>query len=95
MAQYVKPNIGIVINVNETHIEILGSIENIAKAKGELVQAIQSGTVILNADNFYTAEMKNLANDGVKILTYGLDNAADLIAENISVTGNATQFILK
>lgn len=96
LAQYVKPNIGIVINVNETHIEILGSIENIAKAKGEMVQAIQAGgTVILNADNFYTAEMKKLANDGVKILTYGLDNAADLTAENISVTGNATQFILK
>ena len=95
LAQYVKPNIGIVINVNETHIEILGSIENIAKAKGEMVQAIQAGgTVILNADNFYTAKMKKLANDGVKILTYGLDNAADLIAENISVTGNATQFIL-
>ena len=96
LAQYVKPNIGIVINVNETHIEILGSIENIAKAKGEMVEAIQAGgTVILNADNFYTSEMKKLANDGVKILTYGLDNTADLTAENISVTGNATQFILK
>ncbi len=96
LAQYVKPNIGIVINVNETHIEILGSIENIARAKGELVQAIQSGgTVILNADNFYTAEMKKLANTGVKILTYGIDNAADLTAENISTNGNATNFILK
>ncbi len=96
LAQYVKPNIGIVINVNETHIEILGSIENIAKAKGELVQAIQAGgTVILNADNFYTAEMKKLANSGVKILTYGIDNAADLTAENISTDGNSTNFILK
>ena len=95
LAQYVKPTIGIVINVNETHIEILGSIENIAKAKGELVQAIQAGgTVILNADNFYTAEMKKIANDGVKILTYGLDNAADLTAENLSVTGGNTNFIL-
>lgn len=95
LAQYVKPNIGIVINVNETHIEILGSIENIARAKGELVQAIQGGgTVILNADNFYTAEMKKLANSGVKILTYGLDNAADLNAENILVHGNLTNFIL-
>ena len=95
LAQYVKPNIGIVINVNETHIEILGSIENIARAKGELVQAIQAGgTVILNADNFYTAEMKKLANSGVKILTYGIDNAADLTAENISTNGNATNFIL-
>jgi UDP-N-acetylmuramoyl-tripeptide--D-alanyl-D-alanine ligase/murE/murF fusion protein len=95
LAQYVKPNIGIVINVNETHIEILGSIENIAKAKGELVQAIQAGgTVILNADNPYTLDMKKIANDGVKILTYGLDNAADLTAENISVDGGNTNFVL-
>ena len=95
LAQYVKPNIGIVINVNETHIEILGSIENIARAKGELVQAIQAGgTVILNADNFYTAEMKKLANPGTKILTYGIDNAADLTAENISVNESTTNFIL-
>ena len=95
LAQYVKPSIGIVINVNETHIEILGSIENIARAKGELVEAIPAGgTVILNADNFYTAEMKKIANSGVKILTYGIDNAADLTAENISTNGNATNFIL-
>lgn len=95
LAQYVKPTIGIVINVNETHIEILGSIENIARAKGELVQAVQGGTVILNADNFYTAEMKKIANPGTKILTYGLDNAADLTAENIFVSGNSTLFDLK
>ena len=95
LAQYVKPNIGIVINVTETHIEILGSMENIARAKGELVQAIQGGgTVILNADNIYTAEMKKLAAPNVKILTYGLDNTADLTAENISVSGGVTNFIL-
>lgn len=96
LAQCVKPNIGIVTNVNETHIEILGSIENIARAKSELVQAIDAGgTVILNADNFHTAEMKKIANDGVKILTYGLENAADLTAENISINGSLTNFTLK
>ena len=95
LAQFVKPTIGIVINVNETHIEILGSIENIARAKGELVQAIHGGTIILNADNFYTAEMKKIANPGTKILTYGLDNAANLTAENIFVNGNSTLFDLK
>lgn len=96
LAQYVKPNIAIVTNVNETHIEILGSLENIARAKSELVQAIQAGgTVILNADNFYTAEMKKVANSGVKILTYGIENAADLTAENILIDGSSTSFILK
>ena len=96
LAKVVKPTIGIVTNVSEAHIELLGSIENIARAKGELVEAIQSGgTIILNADNIYTLEMKNLAHDGVKIVTYGLENqSADLVAKNILIGSVATEFTL-
>ncbi len=95
LAKIVKPNIGIVINVNETHIEILKSVENIAKAKGELVEAIPSGgTVILNADNDFTAEMKKLAKNGVKIITYGIENPADLTAKNIVIEDTSTEFRL-
>lgn len=96
LAKYVKPTIAIVTNVNETHIEILGSIENIAKAKSELVESVQSGgTVILNADNKFTLAMKNLVKDGVKIITYGLENSADLMVENILIENNSTKFNLK
>ena len=95
LAKIVKPNIGIVINVNETHIEILKSVENIAKAKGELVEAIPSGgAVILNADNDFTAEMKKLAKNGVKIITYGIENPADLTAKNIVIEDTSTEFRL-
>ena len=96
LAKYVQPTIGIVTNVNETHIEILGSIENIAKAKGELVEAIPSGgTVILNADDKNVAAMKNLAKPNVKILTYGIENAADFTAENIIIGEVSTDFSVK
>ena len=96
LAKIVQPNIGIVTNVNETHIEILKSVENIAKAKGELVEAIpEGGTVILNADNKFTADMKKLAKPGVKIITYGIENPADLMAEKILVCDSSTDFNLK
>ena len=96
LAKYVQPTIGIVTNVNETHIEILGSIENIAKAKGELVEAIpEGGTVILNADDKNVAAMKNLAKPNVKILTYGIENAADFTAENIVIGEVSTDFSVK
>jgi len=95
LAQVVRPTIGIITNVSETHIELLGSIENIAKAKGELVEAIQSGgTIILNADNPHTAAMKNLAREGVKVLTYSLECDADFIAKNILIGSVSTEFIL-
>ena len=95
LAQVVKPTIGIVTNVSEAHIELLGSIENIARAKGELVEAIQAGgTIILNADNVHTVGMKNLVRDGVKILTYGLENEADFVAKNILIGSVSTEFTL-
>ena len=95
LAKIVKPTIGIVTNVSEAHIELLGSIENIARAKGELVEAIKSGgTIILNADNPHTAEMKNLAGEGVHVVTYGLENPADLNASNILIGSVATEFTL-
>ena len=95
LAKVVKPTIGIVTNVSETHIELLGSIENIARAKGELVEAIKSGgTIILNADNKHTAEMRTLAGAGVKVMTYGLENPADVTAKDVLIGSVSTEFTL-
>lgn len=79
LAPFAAPEIGIVTNVGETHVELLGSIENIARAKGELVEAIPAGgTVILNNDNPYTAAMKDRAAEGVRVVTFGMDSDADV-----------------
>ncbi len=81
LAPFAAPEIGIVTNVGETHIELLGSIENIAKAKAELVEAIPAGgTVILNNDNPYTAAMKDKVREGVRVVTFGIDEDADIKA---------------
>ena len=95
LAKVVRPTIGIVTNVSEAHIELLGSIENIARAKGELVEAIPNGgTIILNADNPHTAGMKNLAGAGVNVVTYGLEAPADISAKNILIGNVSTEFTL-
>ena len=58
LAPMAEPDIGIITNVGETHIELLGSIENIAQAKGEMAEAIPAGgTLIINNDNPYTSAM--------------------------------------
>ena len=93
LAPFAAPSIGIVTNVGETHIELLGSIENIAKAKSELVEAIPcGGTVILNNDNPYTAAMKDKAAQGVKVITFGIDKDADIKADNLVSNDNNTTF---
>lgn len=93
LAPLVEPTIGIVTNVGETHIELLGSVENIAKAKGELVEAIPAGgTVILNNDNEYVAKMRAKVKEGVRVNTFGIDNAADVRGGNIRTAENRTTF---
>ncbi len=95
LAEVVRPTIGIVTNVSEAHIELLGSLENIAKAKGELVTAIPAGgTIILNADNRYTAAMKNFAGEGVNVITYSLEQPADVTARDVLIGSVSTEFTL-
>lgn len=93
LAPIAAPSIGVVINVGETHMELLGSMENIAKAKAELVEAIPAGgTVILNNDNKYTAAMKDKCNEGVKVITFGIDQEADIKAFDVAGGVTDTKF---
>ena len=96
LAKIAQPQIGIVTNVGETHMELLGSLENIAKAKAELVEAIPAGgTVILNADNRYVAGMRNQAAEGVRVLTFGIEQLADVRGEAIRTEGRMTKFMVE
>ena len=93
MAPMARPDIGIVTNVGETHMELLGSMENIAKAKAEMVEAVQpGGTVILNVDNSYVAAMASFVQPGVRLLTFGIDKIADIRGGNIQTDGQVTHF---
>lgn len=81
LAKIAQPTIGVVTNVSETHIELLGSIENIARAKSELARYPKLQTLILNADDRFVLPMKELSS--AKILTFGLKNKnADVFCES-------------
>ncbi|MBP1763087.1 MAG: UDP-N-acetylmuramoylalanyl-D-glutamyl-2,6-diaminopimelate/D-alanyl-D-alanyl ligase [Firmicutes bacterium] len=87
-----EPTVGIITNVSETHMELLGSIENIARAKSELVEAIPAdGLVVLNADNPYVLGMKEQAS--CRVLTYGLSANADVWADQIQTGQQETNFV--
>jgi len=52
LCRIARPRIGVVTNVGPAHLELLGSIENIAAAKMELVLSLGPvGTAVLNADD--------------------------------------------
>ncbi|MEW6726718.1 MAG: UDP-N-acetylmuramoyl-tripeptide--D-alanyl-D-alanine ligase [Bacillota bacterium] len=57
LASIAEPHGAVITNVGETHIERLGSVENIARAKGEALDFIgKDGFALLNADSPYLAE---------------------------------------
>ncbi len=91
MAPIADPSIAIVTNVGETHMELLGSIENIARAKGELVEAMgPGGTVILNGDDGRVAAMREKAAAGVQVLTFGIEEEADVRGSAIHTEGSSS-----
>ena len=52
LAQLARPRMGVVTNVSESHLELLGSVDEVARAKAELVAALPpDGTAILNGDD--------------------------------------------
>ncbi|HEX9225937.1 MAG TPA: UDP-N-acetylmuramoyl-tripeptide--D-alanyl-D-alanine ligase [Arthrobacter sp.] len=58
LADMVRPDIGVVLGVGTAHAGEFGGVENIALAKGELVEALPSaGTAILNLDDARVAAM--------------------------------------
>lgn len=58
LAALAVPDVAIVTNVGLAHIEFMGSREAIALEKGMLVEALKpGGTVILNADDEYSAPL--------------------------------------
>ncbi|MDU2066402.1 MAG: UDP-N-acetylmuramoyl-tripeptide--D-alanyl-D-alanine ligase, partial [Sporomusaceae bacterium] len=79
LAAIAAPTAAIVTTVGETHIELLGSLDNIAAAKAELVEAIAAdGFVVLNNDNPYVAAMDSVAK--APVATFGLAETASVRA---------------
>lgn len=52
LCEIANPSIGVITNIGEAHIELLGSLDAIEKAKGELLDYLGSGGVaVLNGDD--------------------------------------------
>jgi UDP-N-acetylmuramoyl-tripeptide--D-alanyl-D-alanine ligase len=82
------PSVGIITNIGTVHAERAGSQEAIARGKAELVQALPpapEGVAILNYDDPWVLPMAEKTK--ARVITYGLDPAADLWADNIESMG--------
>ncbi len=82
LCRITPPDVAVELNVLPVHVEHLGSIEGVQKAKAELVEGMKTGgTAVLNADDFRVLAMRELSKG--KTITYGIENEADVMAKNI------------
>jgi UDP-N-acetylmuramoyl-tripeptide--D-alanyl-D-alanine ligase len=74
LCQIAPPRIGAVLNVGHAHTGWFGGIENVARAKGELPEALPAdGVAVLNADDPRVAAMAGRT--AARVVTFGLGNA--------------------
>jgi UDP-N-acetylmuramoyl-tripeptide--D-alanyl-D-alanine ligase len=76
------PTVGVVTRVAAVHTEVFGHIDEVARTKGELVEALPvSGTAVLNAGDERVAAMA--ARTVARVLSYGA--GGDVVAEQVAL----------
>lgn len=86
LARIVKPDIAVITNIGISHIERLGSRQNILKAKLEVIRGMtDDGVVILNGDDELLSGLRGLLSQ--KTIFYGMDETCDVRASDLLSRG--------
>lgn len=89
LARMARPMIGVVTNVGVTHFELLGSVDAIANAKGELLEALPSdGTAVINGDDRHSPILAGLTR--AEVVRFGLSEDNDFVGEQISLAADGS-----
>jgi UDP-N-acetylmuramoyl-tripeptide--D-alanyl-D-alanine ligase len=90
------PQVSLVLNVGKAHLGEFGSQEAIARAKGEIVEALpaadEGGVAVLNADDPLVAAMA--ARSRAPVVLFGTSSAAQVRAHDLRVVAGRAQFTL-
>lgn len=90
-----RPEIGVITNIGDTHLEFMHSRDGVAQEKSELFEAISgNGIAILNSDDIMVMNIGEKFNFKQKI-TFGIKNKAEIYANQIiNKKEQGTEFLL-
>lgn len=92
LTKIAKPTLSVITNVGTSHIGLLGSRENILKAKLEILEGMEESQIVINNDNDMLNKWSKDAKD-CKIHTFGIDNDSDCHSEEMNVSENFSNVI--
>ncbi len=79
-----QPDVALITNAGAAHIEGFGSIEGVARAKGEIIGELATdGIAVLNADDRFFPYWRQLAGNR-RVVSFALDSAADVTASDLA-----------
>jgi len=89
---YAQADVVILNNAGAAHLEGFGSLDGVARAKGEIIETLKAdGVAVLNRDDGYFDYWKSLA-AARKTLSFGLHENADITAKNIKTELSTSVF---
>ena len=96
LSNLIKPNIGVITNVGEAHIENFKNISGIANAKSEIIDNIEPrGTIILNRDDkFFNYLLKKAKKRKIKVISFGTHKKSSVCLKKIIKKGNKSKILL-
>ncbi|KAB2330791.1 UDP-N-acetylmuramoyl-tripeptide--D-alanyl-D-alanine ligase [Cytobacillus depressus] len=95
-SRMIKPQIGVVTCIHRAHLTRLGTIENIIKAKAEMIEHLSpKGTLVINGDDPNCVEyLKKIKYPG-KIITFGFSEGNTIRAKNVHYKNFQSFFTVK
>ncbi len=88
-----QPRIGVVTNIGDAHLELLGSRDRIAQAKAELLEGLPAdGDAIVNADDPFAPRL--VRDVRCRVIRYGTGADADVRAARIRSSAGGCRFTL-
>jgi UDP-N-acetylmuramoyl-tripeptide--D-alanyl-D-alanine ligase len=89
-----KPDIVVITNAAAAHLEGFGSLDGVARAKGEILCGeTRPKVAVLNADDRYFEYWSALVQD-TQLITFGIEGHADVCARNINAKADFSSFDL-
>ena len=93
LTRIARPDVAVITNAGNAHLEMLGSVEGVARAKGEIFEGLQAkGCAIINADDVHAELWAKLASR-FRQSTFGL-KTAEVGAHSLQATAQGTRFVL-